>query len=58
MNADFELKIGNSVLQKSISTTCLGAVLDNKLNFTNHVNTVIEKVENRTLILKSLASAK
>ena len=41
VNADFELKIDNVALQKSISTTYLGVVLDNKLNFTNYVNTII-----------------
>ena len=58
VNADFEWKIDNVTLYKSNSTTHVGVVLYNKLNFTNHVNTITEKVEKRISILKKLTSIK
>ncbi|XP_071035169.1 uncharacterized protein [Parasteatoda tepidariorum] len=58
VNPDFDLIIDDSKLQKSNLTTYLGVVLDNKLSFTNHISTVIDKVEKRTSILKRLAGAK
>lgn len=45
-NADFDLMMDKVTLQKSTNTTYLSVVLDNKLNFTDHVNAVKDKVQN------------
>jgi hypothetical protein len=54
---DFSLKTDDQILQKSASTRYLGVLLDNKLNWADHINNTVEKTNKRLALMKRLAAA-
>jgi hypothetical protein len=46
------------MLQKSASTKYLGVLLDNKLNWADHINKTVEKTNKRTGLMERLARSK
>jgi hypothetical protein len=56
-NDNFDMKINGQKLAKSESTKYLGAHMDNKLSWKNHVDNTINTVNQRLRLIKRLAGA-
>jgi len=55
-NTDFSLKTDDQMLQKSASTKYLGVLINNKLNWADHINKTGEKTNKRLALTKASKS--
>ena len=54
-NQDNNIKIGNDIITSKISVKLLGVMIDNKLNFNEHVDNICKKANNKLHALARIA---